>query len=1023
MTHPVRLAIFVGLFAAASLLLSGCKREGCLAGGAGCEVPSPCDDLAFDCEGGSASLSFIDEAMVVAGSRPGGLQAQGAIGDIVLGNEYVQAVIEHLDHRNLLGPTGGNLLDLVTTGDGNDGLNHMMVATGILPGDAVYYERMEILSTGPDVAAVQFLGRLAGHQDVRVNTRYELRSCDRGLRVRTEMINLGTEPALWPIYDAFYWGRRQVHPFIPVAGTGFDHPGLDLENFDDIATEFPFMAAPNHTAAPISYAVTGCNTETIHGINADILSAVGLARRIVPPRDYRIYERFVAAGSGNDVAASADIIAEVRSQLHGEGYVTVSGRVLYDDGVPAGGDPGRVSVHLVENGPAEAAATWSQVTPRADGTFSARVPAERSYRVDAWAFGRVVSSADVEAGEADVAAGDLAIPRPATVDLTVLVDGAPADAQVFFHPADEAAREALTGRVNGVLDDCAPLLGSPTGPSPACNRVLVHAGGPTSVQAPAGRYHLYATVGPFATLAREAIELIPGDAAEVSFELSRLPLVPEGALSADLHVHGGRSFDSSFPEYDRVLSFLAASVDVIAATDHDIVHDYAEGIAALNAENRLRLMPGVETTGLILFLDIPTSSVPKVVGHFNFWPLQVRPGEQREGSPWSQLAEPGEIFERMAPHYTGTPVIQLNHPWREGTGGRDYGFPRAVQHEVTRPLPDTDDGTSGAILTRVPECGPEPAMGCEAVQTPNDAYHVQEVMNGTTNRAFLQQRAFWFYLLDLGVVRAGTANSDSHTLVDNVIGTPRNLVYTSTTVADFDVDVFNASVREGRMIGTNGPVIEVSMAAADGSLRTPSTEAFVPAEDASLQIRLSAAPWVPIDEIRVYVNGDLARTITDGITEPEDPFGTGELLRYEGSIPLADLLPSGGRDAYIVVEAGHPLPLAGDLNHDGIPETGDNDGDGEVTLDDVDPDKQDGCFLCEEPGRESESVCRGGRAGSNPDSCGPQPNPPVPAIGERGYPFQAVTPGGYPLAFTNPLLLDVDADGTWSGPGLPEGGE
>jgi hypothetical protein len=68
----------------------------------------------------------------------------------------------------------------------------------------------------------------------------------------------------------------------------------------------------------------------------------------------------------------------------------------------------------------------------------------------------------------------------------------------------------------------------------------------------------------------------------------------------------------------------------------------------------------------------------------------------------------------------------------------------------------------------------------------------------------------WFYLLNQGIVRAGTANSDSHGLTDNIVGTPRNLVWVDTTVADFDQVKFNRAVRDGAMIGTNGPVIEVS---------------------------------------------------------------------------------------------------------------------------------------------------------------------------------------------------------------------
>src|SRR5690606_31560099 len=137
-------------------------------------------------------------------------------------------------------------------------------------------------------------------------------------------------------------------------------------------------------------------------------------------------------------------------------------------------------------------------------------------------------------------------------------------------------------------------------------------------------------------------------------------------------------------------------------------------------------------------------------------------------------------------------------------------------------------------------------------------------------------RAFWFYLLQQGIVRAGTANSDTHTLTENVTGFPRNVVWTDTTRETFDVDVFDADVREGRILGTNGPVIEVSADGQDGP-QTPSVRPFRPDEGGDLRIRVRAAPWVPVDEVRIVVNGEVVRTIGD--LPATDPFGTDGLDR------------------------------------------------------------------------------------------------------------------------------------------------
>jgi hypothetical protein len=872
----------------------------------------------------------------------------------------------------------------------------MFLSTGILPGDAVYYEEMEIVASGPDLAAVQFRGRLDGHEDARVYTRYEIRRCDPGIRIRTEIINLKTGPVLWPLYDTFFWAGKETQPFVPIKEMGFQIPDLDLEKIDEVLFDYPFMSAPSHGENAASYAVTACNRPGMEGFNDDDVSAMGLGRRITPPGDYRIYERF-------NVAASADIIAGIREKLFSEEYTTVTGRTVLPDGAPVGGNEARVSVHISENG--EESTPCSQVVPGPDGQFSAKVPAGRQYLVDVWAFGRVVASKQLQASASD--AGDIQVPHAAKVELSVEVDGRPGEAMILVQPADEETREGVLGRLNGRFRECAPLLGAPYGPSPACNAVLIFQGGPVSVDVPVGNYHIYATAGPFATIARATVQLTAQAEERLTFSLQRLPIQPPGTLSADLHVHCGRSFDSVLPERDRIISVLAASLDVFVATDHDLTHDYGKAIAELGVGSRFALMSGTEATGYVLFLKVPGSMIPKVIGHWNFFPLFYDPPKPHGGVPWTQINEPGELFERMAPAFTATPVIQLNHPWEGDFAGRDQGWPRALEINLNKPLPDHDDGSAAALFTRTPECGSERATGCRNVKTRNDAYNVQEVINGTKNDIFLPDRAFWFYLLNQGIVRAGTANSDSHFLRDDFVGTPRNIVYTSTNVAGFDADVFNQSVREGRMFGTNGPVLEIGTTDDAGIRRMPSVQPFRPAPGATLAITVSAAPWIPVEEIRIHVNGKLARTITTGFTYPADPFGTDGTLRWEGEIPLGDILPAGNRDAYIVVEAGTPLPLFGDLNEDGVPDTTDNNGDGMVDINDVKESKRKDC-----------------KRGSGPGSCGPREGPAEPEDeNDSRFHFSMVTPKSYPLAFTNPLLLDRDGDSVFSGPGLPGGGE
>ena len=960
----------------------GCGETVC-ANDPACVVETPCAELAFACEGGFAWVEVVSDTTEL----PSGLPALASNGDFVLRSDRVVAVIDAIDHPHYVAPTGGSLLDLATVAGDVDGLNNVFQATGLLPGDAVRYLEARAFE-GAGFAAVQVRGHLDGHPDQPVITRYEVRPCEPGVRVRTEALNLEPDPAVWTLTDGWYWGGRSNVPFVPYRGVGFDYPDIELTSLTDSFRAIPFLATLPAAGSPVTYASIACGTGSLHGFHSDDVSAAGRAPRIVPFRDFEVFERFYAVANGTAVSPAADIALEVRRQLYGEPWAELRGRV-------AGASAETVRVR-VEQGrmadPVAARTPATEIAPAADGSFAARVPAGRDYVIAVDVFGREESARELHVPPEGAAAGVVDLTPAGQLHVEVTVDGATDHALVFVEPADDATRDRVGAASPGEGRSCAPMLGPPHGASPACNRVLVS--GPVDVPVPAGRYRVYATAGPFATIARAEVTVEPGGAASAALALSLLPLAPAGTLSADFHVHGGASFDSSIPDGERARAFLAARVDVLASTEHDVVNDYAEALADLGADGRLVVLPGVETTGHVLFDYVPGSDVPQVIGHWNFWPLPEAARAPWRGAPWDELVEPGLLFDRIerAGWPAATGVIQLNHPWDDADFGRDLGFPRAIGLDARAPLPPMFDGTGQGLFARVPP----------GASFANHDFHAQEVMNGSANRGHLAHRALWFYLLGEGVVRAGTANSDSHGLTDAVLGAPRNLVWTATALDAFDVAAFDAAVRSGRMIGTNGPVVETETTGADGASRQPSVDAFAPAPDAILRLRVSAAPWVPVDEVRIVVNGVTVRTLRDELAHPTDPFGADGLVRYEGDLALADLLDVERGDAWLVVEAGRALMPAADLDCDGIPDTGDNDGDGDIDADDVDVDPT--------PATPSppEATSRGGCA----DDAGPLRSPPVTEDRDApGYHFAVVVPEGQPAAFTNPLLLDLDGGG------------
>jgi hypothetical protein len=977
---------------AAVVLVTGIKgcsaREGCLSGDDGaCRPAAACSKLVFPtaCADGQVVIRRLSGGI----ERSDGLDALATRGDVLMANDRVRLVLDALDAPHALAPTGGNIIDLSSGAGlgGGDALNVLYHGVGILPRDAVAYRTIELDDKMPGRVTAILRGTLDGRPEIQVVSRYELRACEPGVRVRTELYHGGRDADSFLLCDAAYWGGREVSPFTPLKGRGFLHPELDLEKLGDAIAREPFFATQSPSDADAAYAVVPCDRPDLEAFHSDSVTASGVPRTVVLPGDSIAYERFIAVAPGPGLGHAVDVALQARESMFAERSVVVRGRVVATDDRPVSGGQREATILFYE--PASGAnpddargrRPWSAVVPAADGTFAVRLPAGRPFRTEVLVLGRPIPEhAGFTTTDVDLIVPDLRVPSAGVVDVAVKdSSGAPVLAEIVLTPVEGTDPEATRGSLFGAVDveHCTPWLGPPHGGSPACNRVLVEKDGRASFAAPVGSFWVYATRGPFATVARTRIDVRSGELARVDLVVDLLPgLMPEGALSADFHVHGGSSFDSTLPDRDRARTFVANGVDVIAATDHDVVTTYDAALRELGLLDRVVVMPGVETTGQILFYEPPDFGIiPRVVGHYNFWPLPWDPDLPRNGAPWDERLEPGALFDRVAQLTTERGVIQMNHPFSFSSFGRDEGFLTAIQldprHVIgAAPPPNTPEGQ---LVKR-------PLGGRSALD-----FDTQEVMNGTQTREFNRYRIAWHSFLSQGILRAGTANSDSHTLAVQVLGYPRNIVFGGHGLAGFDRPRFNADVRAGRMVGTNGPVI---LATVDG--HAPSLDAFAPTSSAELDLEVRAAPWIPVEEIRVLVNGTLARTIGGAaIARPPDPFAREGLVRFRGKLPIAELLRSvpPEEDAWIVVEAGLPLWPSADLDDDGLPETTDNDRNGVIDTRDHRGLDEDDWY--EEPARPRES--------------------------EPRFHAWTVAHGHWSAAFTNPFLIDRRGDG-WKAP-------
>ena len=396
------------ILSATAASVAGCHRDGCVGGDDGtCIPPSACTALRASCGAlpGTLNVTRLGADFV----RSGGPKARAAPDDILLENDLVRVVIDAPSHPSGLAPTGGTILDLAPTDTGfGDQINSIYQGAGLLPRDAVHYDSYQEFEEhgGQDPAsafvAVVFRGHLEGDSRVTVVTRYELRACEPGVRVRTDLYNGAPDPNTLYLADGLFWGDNSILPFVPGVGLGFRAPKLDLREISSAWREWPFVAARSQAPPDVSYAIVPCDEPKSAGFNDPTLTGAGVPLVTTLPGDGIHYERFILAKPGGKpsdnslgLAPAVSEALRVRATVHGEPQpVTVSGRVVAG-GTPVDARAGRAASLLFyepafgpdPDDPARIT-PWSEVVPESDGSFSVSLPPNRGYRVQPYAFGR-----------------------------------------------------------------------------------------------------------------------------------------------------------------------------------------------------------------------------------------------------------------------------------------------------------------------------------------------------------------------------------------------------------------------------------------------------------------------------------------------------------------------------------------------------------------------------------------------------------------------------------------------------------
>ena len=358
-----------------------------------------------------------------------------------------------------------------------------------------------------------------------------------------------------------------------------------------------------------------------------------------------------------------------------------------------------------------------------------------------------------------------------------------------------------------------------------------------------------------------------------------------GWLSADFHVHAARSSDSRVPMYDRIFEFAADGVEMITATDHNVISDYEPYIKELDAGRYLTSAVGDELT-------------TNGWGHFGAFPLPRDTERAGEGAVLVHGRRPDDFFKdvrRDAPDA----IINVHHPRIDAEIGYfDLGQFDARADRAGRPGFSWD-------------------------------FDALEVMNGyqdPVRRSVDRVVDDWFALMNHGHLVTATGNSDTHHLTYNIGGYPRNYVKVREDRPErVDAKEVATAIRFHHVLFTTGPFVTLSVNG--GTIGD-----LIPAKGgkAHAEVIVQAAPWVAVSRVTLYLNGEeVKRWTVAPDTKPERFHETFDLttnrdgyvvVRVDGDQSLAPVV--GDRKTFTAYPFALTNPVFLDVDGDGKYKTG-----------------------------------------------------------------------------------------------------
>lgn len=471
---------------------------------------------------------------------PEGKEADGIVGDFVLRNDKVEAVVSGnlpLRRPNMSAfygegnETPGCLYDLTLLGAAND---QITIFTPCAQRGPVNYVRVVPVGETPGAAAIETVTSGAKGGGIARRHTYELRDGDQGLLIVSVFENTSDKEQKVSLTD----GWTQMREKGSVKG---------IQWADSI-----------DPSAKCGYAF-GWVTEG----GAEIPKSNEATLR---PGEKLTVARFLAVGTSP--AQAAGLVAEKRTP---DKVGKIEIQLSDPDGKPV--TEGRVGIQLADE-------KMVYAYPDDTGLVNLYWPAgEHKLSIEDIGRDTVADSITVKAGETAKKVVTMSALSKVTFRITDS-EGGDIPCKIQFHARKGTASVNLgpTDRAHGCVDQWHSETGS------------------FSVPLPAGDYRIVVTRGPEFDALTEDISLSPGAEVKVEGELIRSVQTP-GWVSADFHNHSTPSGDNTCGTDDRLINLAAENIEFAPTTEHNRLYDWKPHIEKLGLYRFLNTVPGMELTG------------------------------------------------------------------------------------------------------------------------------------------------------------------------------------------------------------------------------------------------------------------------------------------------------------------------------------------------------------------------------------------------------------------------------------------